>query len=91
MWYGMIRYASKHKENLGMLGSVVERLEALWKLLHAFRAFRERVRSFSRLGWLNSIKTYGMVGYVMYVCKHKQNKWERSRVFWNVLKRLGNF
>ena len=82
----MVRYVSKHKENLGTLGSVVERLETLWKRLNAFPAFRERVGSFCRLGWLGSIKPYGMVGYA----KHKQNKRERSRAFWSVLKRLGN-
>ena len=46
MWYGMIRSVSKHKEDLGTLGSVVERLGAGWKRLNAFRAFRERVGSF---------------------------------------------
>ena len=56
MWYGVVTCVSKHKESLGTLGSVVERREALWKRLNAFRAFRGRVGSFSRLGSLGSIK-----------------------------------
>ena len=37
--YGMVWYISKHKheENLGTLGSVVERLEALRKRLNVLR------------------------------------------------------
>ena len=37
--YGMVWYVSKqmHKDNLGMFGSVVERLEALCKRLNALR------------------------------------------------------
>ena len=55
----------KHKENLETLGSIVERLEALWKCLNAFRALRERVGSFSWLDKLGSMKPYGMVCYAM--------------------------
>ena len=66
VWYGMVWYVSehRHKENLGTFGSVVERLEALWKRLDAFRALRERMGAFSRLGRLASITPYGMVWYV---------------------------
>ena len=39
--YGMVRYVSKtkHKDNLVTFGSIVDRVEALWKSLNAFRAF----------------------------------------------------
>ena len=77
MSYGMAWYVSKHKhkENLGTLGIVVERLEALWKCLNAFRALRERVGSFSRLGRLGSIKEYGMVWLII---SSRKRTWERS-------------
>ena len=80
----------KHKENFGALCSVVERLEALWKRLNAFRAFRERVGSFGRPGRLGIIKPYGMIGMVCMCFIISRNKWERSRAFWSVLKCLGN-
>ena len=66
----MVWYVSKHKhkESLGTFGSVVGRLETLWKRLNAFQAFRERVGSFSSLGMLGSIKPYGTVWYGSYVC-----------------------
>ena len=60
----MVGYVSKHKhkEDLGTLGSVVERLEALWKRLNVFRAFCERMRAFSTLADLGSMKPwYGMI------------------------------
>ena len=88
MWHGMVRYVSKHRNNLGMLGSVVEHLRALRKRLNAFRAFRERVGSFSRLGRPGSIKPYGMVGYAMYACKHKQ---EKLGMFASFLERIEAF
>ena len=66
----------------------MERLEALCKRLHAFRAFRERVGSFSRPGRLGSIKPYGMIGYVLYVCKHKQ---KQMGTFARVLERIEVF
>ena len=71
--FGMVWYVSKHKhkEKAGTVGIVVERVEALWKHLYAFRAFRERMRAFSTLGRQGSIKPYGMVLYAMYVFKHK--------------------
>ena len=54
----------------------MERLEALLKRLNAFRALRERVGSFSRLG---SIKT----------CRHKQK--DNLVTFGSVLERLEMF
>ena len=40
VWYGMVWYGNvskhKHKESLGMFGSVVERLETFCKRLNAF-------------------------------------------------------
>ena len=55
--YGMVWYVSKHKhkDNLGMFGSVWERLEAVWKRLNAFQGFSERMGALSRLGRLGSI------------------------------------
>ena len=63
--YGMVWYVCKHKhkENLGTFGSVVERLEALWKRLNALRGLWERMRAFSTLGRLGSIIPYGMTWY----------------------------
>ena len=55
-------------------GSVVERLESLWKRLNAFQAFWERMGAFSRLGRLTSIIPYDMVLYVRYVSKHKHKE-----------------
>ena len=61
--YDMVWYVSEHqhKGDLGTFGSVVERLEALWKRSNAFRALRERMGAFSRLGRLRSSRPYGMV------------------------------
>ena len=57
--YGMAWYAMQAsmsiKRTWERFGSVVERLEALWTLLNAFRAFGERTRALSRLGRLGSI------------------------------------
>ena len=41
VWYVMVCYVSKqkHRNKLGTFGSDVERLEAFWKRLNAFRAF----------------------------------------------------
>ena len=60
----------KHKEDLGTFGTFVERFETLWKRLGAFRALRERMGAFGRLGRLGSIKPCGMVWYgtVWYIC-----------------------
>ena len=41
-------------------GSVVERLEALWTLLKAFRVFGERTGVLSNLGRLRSIVSISM-------------------------------
>ena len=65
----MVWYISEHKnqENLVTLGSVEERLEALWKRLNEFRAFQERVGSLSTLQAGHHKTTniwYGMVCYV---------------------------
>ena len=62
----MVCYVSEHqhKDNLGTLGSAVERLETFWKPLIAFRAFWERMGAFSRLGRLGRIIPYGMYGIV---------------------------
>ena len=64
---GMVRYVSEHKENMRTLGSIVERLEALWKRLNAFRAFQERVGPFS---WLPQAGQHKTIWYdrVCYVC-----------------------
>ena len=64
--YGMVWHVSKHKhkDNLGKFGSVVERLEALWKRLNALRGFWGRTGAFSKLGCLGRIIPYGMVWYV---------------------------
>ena len=40
VWYGMVWYVMrvskhKHKDSLGIFGSVLERLEVLWKRLNA--------------------------------------------------------
>ena len=67
MWYGMVKYVSKHKENLGTFGRFVERLEAFRKRSYAFRAFWERMGAFSTLGRLGSIKPYGTVLHAMYL------------------------
>ena len=60
VWYGMVWYVSKHKHE-DNFGSVVERLEALWNRLNAFRRFSERMGAFSRLGRLGSIRPDGIV------------------------------
>ena len=51
--YGMVWYVSKHKhkDNLGTFGSVVERLEVLWKRLNALKGFVECMGAFSRAGY----------------------------------------
>ena len=56
--YGMVWYVSKHKrkDNLGTFGSVVERLEVLWKRLNAIRALGERMGAFGRLGRLGRLE-----------------------------------
>ena len=48
VWYGMVWYGTyvskhKHKDNLRIFGSVLERLEAFGKRLNAFRALWERL------------------------------------------------
>ena len=72
-----------------MKEKIVERVEALWKYLYAFRAFRERIGAFSTLGRLGSIKPYGTVLYAMYVCKHKHK--ENLGTFGSILERLETF
>ena len=89
--FGMVWYVSKHKhkEDLGAFGSIVDRFEALWKRLSVFRALRERMGAFGRLGRLGNTKTFGRVWYGMYVSKHKYKNdlgtfgtvWERLEVF----------
>ena len=58
----------------GMDGDRTTSLEALWKRSIAFRALRERMEKLIRPGRLGSIKTYGMVWYVMYVSKNKHKE-----------------
>ena len=60
----MVWYVSKHqhKENLGTFGSGLERLEAFWNRLDAFRALWDLMRVFGMLeaGQHNPICMYGM-------------------------------
>ena len=101
----MVWYVSKHEhtENLGKCGSVMKRLEALWKRLNAFQAFWKRMGAFSRLGRLASIIPYGMVWYVS-KHKHKDNLgtfgsvverlealWKRLNAFRAFWERMGAF
>ena len=62
---GMYVCKQKHKENLGMSGDVMDRLEAFGKRLSAFQALRERMGAFGRIGRLVSIIPYGI-----YVCMY---------------------
>ena len=84
----MVWHVNKHlhKDILGTFDSVVECLEAFWKRLNAFRAFSERMGTFSGLGRLGSIVPCG-VWYGMYLSRHKQK--ETSGAFWNSLERFG--
>ena len=47
----MVWYVSKHKRKdiLGTLGNVLEKLEAFWNRLNAFRAFGDHMGAFDRL------------------------------------------
>ena len=62
----------------------MERLESLWKCVNVFRALRERMGAFGRLGRLGS-----MVWYGMYVSKHKHK--EKLGTFGSVLESLEAF
>ena len=70
IWYGMVWYGaiSKHrqKDNLKTSGSVLERLEAFWRCLNAFRKFWKRMGAFGRLRLVSLIPYVSMFVY-MYV------------------------
>ena len=65
----MVWYVRKHnhKENLGTLGSVLERLEAFGKYLNQFGAFLERMGAFGRLCRLGRLGKHNPIWYVCMV------------------------
>ena len=66
LWYGMYVSKNKHKDSLGIFGSVLERLEAFWKCLNAFSALWECFGTFCTLGMSVSRIPYVWYGMVWY-------------------------